>query len=102
MKQCSICGYLFEPEDSQSPRCPHCGANPDESSPSENSQQPSPHLEQPAQELEKTASTEEETSVQPDPAMIQKTEKPKDPSKEMPPSSSPQPEGRGSGTVFSE
>ena len=93
MKQCSICGYLFEPEDSQSPRCPHCGANPDESSPSENSQQPSPHLEQPAQELEKTASTEEETSVQPDPAMIQKTEKPKDPSKEMPPSSSPQPEG---------
>ena len=89
MKQCSICGYLFEPENSQSPRCPRCGANPDESSLSENSQQPS--FPSP-QEPEKAASIEEETAVQSDPAMIQEAEKPKDLSEEITPSLSPQPE----------
>lgn len=27
MKQCSICGYLFEPSDNQSARCPRCGVS---------------------------------------------------------------------------
>lgn len=40
MKQCSICGHLFEPEDPQSLRCPRCGVDPEEISSSETTSQP--------------------------------------------------------------
>ncbi len=41
MKQCSICGHLFEPKDPQSMRCPRCGVDPEEISSSETASQPS-------------------------------------------------------------
>ena len=47
MKQCSICGYLFEPDESKPLRCPRCGVTFHKSSPSENSPQPSSESGQP-------------------------------------------------------